>query len=34
VGSRAGRYGFTIRVVPTHADLGSWAEVGTIAWAS
>ncbi len=33
VGSRAGRYGFTIRVVPNHADLGSWAEVGTITWA-
>ena len=33
VGSRAGRYGFTVRVVPTHKSLGSWAEVGTITWA-
>ena len=33
IGSRAGRHGFTVRVVPQHANLGSWAEVGTITWA-
>jgi glycogen phosphorylase len=26
--SHAGRYGYTIRVVPAHEALGSWAEVG------
>jgi glycogen phosphorylase len=26
--SHAGRYGYTVRVVPSHAALGSWAEVG------
>ena len=26
--SRAGRYGFTVRVVPHHPAIGSWAEVG------
>ena len=30
---RAGRYGFTVRVVPDHVGIGSWAEVGTITWA-
>ena len=28
--ARSGRYGFTVRVVPSHAHLGSWAEVGTL----
>ncbi len=28
VPSGSGRYGFTVRVVPHHAGLGSWAEVG------
>ncbi len=26
--SQAGRYGYTVRVVPAHPALGSWAEVG------
>ena len=30
---RAGRYGFTVRVVPSHPDLVSSAELGCIAWA-
>ena len=30
---RAGRYGFTVRVVPAHPDLASPAELGRIAWA-
>jgi starch phosphorylase len=29
----AGRYGFTVRVVPSHADLVAPAELGRIAWA-
>lgn len=30
---RAGRNGFTIRVVPAHPALASWAEVGHVTWA-
>jgi starch phosphorylase len=30
---RAGRYGFTVRVVPSHPDLASHSELGLIAWA-
>jgi starch phosphorylase len=30
---RAGRYGCTVRVVPAHPDLLSYAETGCIAWA-
>jgi starch phosphorylase len=30
---QAGRYGFTVRVVPSHADLLSHADLGCIAWA-
>jgi len=30
---RAGRYGFTVRVVPSHPDLDTFAELGHIAWA-
>ena len=30
---RAGRYGFTVRVVPSHPHLAAWPEVGTITWA-
>jgi len=30
---RAGRYGFTVRVVPAHPDLASPVELGRIAWA-
>ncbi|HJV08771.1 MAG TPA: alpha-glucan family phosphorylase [Acidimicrobiales bacterium] len=30
---RAGRYGFTVRVVPDHADLSTFAELGRVAWA-
>jgi starch phosphorylase len=30
---RAGRYGFTVRVVPHHDDLLTWAELGRVAWA-
>jgi glycogen phosphorylase len=30
---RAGRYGFTVRVVPAHADLSTFAELGRVAWA-
>src|SRR5690606_27269069 len=29
----AGRYGFTVRVVPRHPDLASSAEMGLAAWA-
>ncbi|MFN2606874.1 MAG: alpha-glucan family phosphorylase [Acidimicrobiales bacterium] len=29
--ARAGRYGWTVRVVPTHPDLRTWAEVGCVA---
>ncbi|HWC10320.1 MAG TPA: alpha-glucan family phosphorylase, partial [Acidimicrobiales bacterium] len=29
----AGRYGYTVRVVPTHPDLRNFAEVGCITWA-
>ena len=28
----AGRYGFTVRVVPSHPDLAASAEMGRIAW--
>jgi glycogen phosphorylase len=30
---RAGRYGFTVRVVPSHADLITPIELGRVAWA-
>jgi starch phosphorylase len=30
---RAGRYGFTVRVVPAHEDLKTFAELGRVAWA-
>jgi starch phosphorylase len=30
---RAGRYGFTVRVVPAHPDLSTFAELGRVAWA-
>jgi len=30
---RAGRYGFTVRVVPTHPDLLSYTELGCATWA-
>jgi starch phosphorylase len=30
---RAGRYGFTVRIVPRHPDLVSTAELGLAAWA-
>ena len=30
---RAGRYGFTVRVVPHHPDLPTFAELGRVAWA-
>ncbi len=30
---RAGRYGFTVRVVPRHPDLVTFAELGCVAWA-
>ena len=30
---RAGRYGFTVRVVPAHPDLKTFAELGRVAWA-
>jgi hypothetical protein len=29
----AGRYGYTVRVLPAHADLSSPVELGRIAWA-
>ena len=29
----AGRYGFTVRVVPSHPDLAQPVELGRIAWA-
>jgi len=28
----AGRYGFTVRVVPHHADLATFADVGVVTW--
>jgi glycogen phosphorylase len=30
---RAGRYGFTVRVVPAHPDLSTFAELGRVSWA-
>jgi hypothetical protein len=30
----AGRYGFTVRIVPAHADLTTPLELGAIAWAT
>ena len=30
----AGRYGFTVRVVPSHPDLAASAELGRVTWAS
>ena len=30
---QAGRYGYTVRLVPTHPDLRNFAEVGCITWA-
>ncbi|MDQ6727281.1 MAG: alpha-glucan family phosphorylase [Actinomycetota bacterium] len=30
---RAGRYGFTVRVVPSHPHLSTFAEMGRVAWA-
>jgi len=30
---QAGRYGFTVRVIPAHADLGTPVEMGRAAWA-
>jgi glycogen phosphorylase len=30
---RAGRHGYTVRVVPAHADLATWAELGLVTWA-
>jgi starch phosphorylase len=30
---RPGRYGFAVRVVPTHADLTTFAELGRVTWA-
>jgi starch phosphorylase len=32
--SAAGRYGYTVRVVPHHPDLGSFAELGCVTWVS
>jgi starch phosphorylase len=31
---RAGRYGFTVRIVPSHDDLRTFAELGCVAWAA
>ena len=31
---RPGRYGYALRVVPSHPDLLTFAEVGRVAWAS
>ena len=28
----AGRYGYTVRIVPAHPDLGAFAELGCVAW--
>ena len=28
----AGRYGYTVRIVPCHPDLGAFAELGCVAW--
>ena len=30
---RAGRYGFTVRVVPDHPDLATPVELGLVTWA-
>ena len=30
---RAGRYGFTVRVVPAHPDLTTYADLGLVSWA-
>ena len=30
---QAGRYGFAVRVVPSHPDLTSFAELGAVVWA-
>lgn len=30
---RSGNYGFTVRVVPAHPDMTSYAELGLVAWA-
>jgi len=30
--SNAGRYGYTVRIVPCHPDLGSFAELGCVSW--
>ena len=30
---RPGRYGFTVRVVPAHPDLTTFAELGRVTWA-
>jgi starch phosphorylase len=30
---RAGRYGFTVRVLPDHADLATPVELGLVTWA-
>jgi starch phosphorylase len=29
----AGRHGYTVRVVPAHPDLVTWAELGLVSWA-
>ena len=31
---RPGRYGYALRVVPSHPDLLTFAEVGRVAWAT
>jgi starch phosphorylase len=28
----AGRYGYTVRIVPSHPDLGAFVELGCVAW--
>jgi glycogen phosphorylase len=33
ISARAGRNGFTVRVVPAHSQVANWAEVGTVTWA-
>jgi glycogen phosphorylase len=33
ISARAGRNGFTVRVVPAHPQVSNWAEVGTVTWA-
>ena len=30
---QAGRYGFAVRVVPSHPDLTTFAELGCVVWA-